>query len=202
MKSILKEAVRGLVPDKIIDRPKQGFGAPMDKWLRGEFGRVVQSELEPSRFFDCFPADRSQVLNMLQRHRRGQADFALYIWTFYNAVAWFDSWIEGVSGYTSHVKLLDLARRAAGMLPRYLVRRGLTEIFRWARAGRLRRRLMQLTGAELAYLAGKKSLAEVWSEVSSKGFLLSKSEMKSLAEVMRTDYPKQTETLKETDRKI
>jgi len=201
LKSILKEAVRGLVPDKIIDRPKQGFGAPMDKWLRGEFGRVVQSELEPSRFFDFFPADRSQVLNILQRHRRGQADFALYIWTFYNAVAWFDSWIEGVLGYTSHVKLLDLARRAAGMLLRYLVRRGLTEIFRWARAGRLRRRLMQLTGAELAYLAGKKSLAEVWSEVSSKGFLLSKSERKSLAEVMRTDYPKQTETLKETAQK-
>ena len=51
-----------------------------------------------SRFFDCFPADRSQVLNMLQCHRRGQADFALDIWTFYNAVAWFDSWIERASG--------------------------------------------------------------------------------------------------------
>ena len=42
-KALLKEALRGLVPDAIIDRPKMGFGAPMSEWLRGDFGRVVVS---------------------------------------------------------------------------------------------------------------------------------------------------------------
>lgn len=94
-KSLLKRAVRGLVPDEIIDRPKMGFGAPMVQWLRGDFGRAVEAEFAATRFFDRFPARREAVLDMLHRHREGRADFALYIWTFYNAVAWFDSWIDG-----------------------------------------------------------------------------------------------------------
>jgi len=93
-KSLLKRAVRGLVPDAIIDRPKMGFGAPMVQWLRGDFGRAVQREFESTRFFERFPARRDVVLDMLRRHRSEKADFALYVWTFYNAVAWFDSWID------------------------------------------------------------------------------------------------------------
>jgi len=94
-KWVLKEAVRDLIPDEIIDRPKMGFGAPMVQWLRGDFGRSVEAQLCSTRFFDRFPAKRISVLNMLKRHRDGQADFALYIWAFYNAVAWFDTWIDG-----------------------------------------------------------------------------------------------------------
>jgi asparagine synthase (glutamine-hydrolysing) len=93
-KWVLKAAVRGLIPDEIIDRPKMGFGAPMVQWLRGEFGRQMEAELSSSRFFQSFPADRGAVLDMLRRHRAGTADFALYLWTFYNAAAWFDRWID------------------------------------------------------------------------------------------------------------
>lgn len=94
-KSVLKQAVRGLIPDRIIDRPKMGFGAPMVEWMRGDFGRAIEAEIAATRFFDHFPANRGLVLDMLRRHRSGQADFALYLWTFYNAVAWFDSWVDG-----------------------------------------------------------------------------------------------------------
>jgi len=93
-KSILKQAVRGLIPDDIIDRPKMGFGAPMLEWLRGPFGRAVEAQILSSRFFERFPARRELVLDMLRRHRAGTADFALYVWSFYNAVAWFDWWVD------------------------------------------------------------------------------------------------------------
>src|SRR5262249_27112455 len=82
-KSLLKRAVRGLVPDEIIDRPKMGFGAPMSQWLRGDFGRAVEAEFSATRFFDRFPVAREAVLDLLRRHRQGRADFALYVWTFY-----------------------------------------------------------------------------------------------------------------------
>ena len=94
-KSLLKEAVRGLIPDTIVDRPKMAFAAPMDRWIRGDFGNAIEAELLASRFFEAFPADRRAVLDMLRRHREGRADFTYYLWTFYNAVAWFDSWIDG-----------------------------------------------------------------------------------------------------------
>ncbi len=93
-KSLLKDAVRGLLPDDIVDRPKMGFGAPMVQWLRGDFGRAVEAEIRATRLFERFPARREMVLDMLRRHREGRADFALYVWTFYNAVAWFDWWVD------------------------------------------------------------------------------------------------------------
>ncbi len=93
-KGLLKGALRGLLPDDVIDRPKMGFGAPMVQWLRGDFGRAVEAEIAASRFFERFPARRPVVLDMLRRHREGRADLALYVWTIYNAVAWFDHWIE------------------------------------------------------------------------------------------------------------
>lgn len=93
-KSLLKESVRGLIPDEIIDRPKMGFGAPMQQWLRGDFGKAVEAEILATRFFECFPAKRNAILEMLRRHREGHSEFSLYVWTFYNAVAWFDWWID------------------------------------------------------------------------------------------------------------
>jgi asparagine synthase (glutamine-hydrolysing) len=93
-KSLFKQAVRGTLPDDVIDRPKMGFGAPMVQWLRGDFGAAMRAELLSSRFFDRFPASRKKVVDMLDRHREGRADFALYVWTIYNAVAWFDYWVD------------------------------------------------------------------------------------------------------------
>jgi asparagine synthase (glutamine-hydrolysing) len=93
-KSLFKEAVRGVLPDDVIDRPKMGFGAPMVQWLRGPFGEAMRAELLSTRFFDRFPASRNAVVGMLDRHREGRADFALYVWTIYNAVAWFDYWVD------------------------------------------------------------------------------------------------------------
>jgi len=94
-KALLKRALRGLLPDDVIDRPKMGFGAPMAQWLRGEFGREVEATLQATRFFDSFPATRQLVSEMLALHRAGRRDCSLYVWTFYNAVAWFDHWIDG-----------------------------------------------------------------------------------------------------------
>jgi asparagine synthase (glutamine-hydrolysing) len=93
-KGLFKEAVRGVLPDDVIDRPKMGFGAPMVEWLRGSFGEAMRAELMASRFFERFPANRHAVVDMLDRHRSGRADFALYVWTVYNAVAWFDYWVD------------------------------------------------------------------------------------------------------------
>jgi asparagine synthase (glutamine-hydrolysing) len=93
-KSLLKDAVRDLLPADIIERPKMGFGAPMVEWLRGDFGRAVDAELQATRFFERFPARREAIRDMLKRHREGRADFALPVWTVYNAVAWFDWWVD------------------------------------------------------------------------------------------------------------
>jgi asparagine synthase (glutamine-hydrolysing) len=46
LKYILKKAVRGVIPDELIDRKKQGFGVPMLEWSQTQFGDYAQKELK------------------------------------------------------------------------------------------------------------------------------------------------------------
>ena len=64
-KWILKRALRGIIPDAIIDRPKKGFGMPIGGWLReGKF------EFENNPF----------VSKRLTAHRAGKSDERLFLW--------------------------------------------------------------------------------------------------------------------------
>ncbi len=45
LKHILKLAVRGVIPDRVIDRPKQGFGVPVHEWLMTDLGAHVRDEV-------------------------------------------------------------------------------------------------------------------------------------------------------------
>jgi asparagine synthase (glutamine-hydrolysing) len=45
LKRVLKRAVRGVIPDEVIDRPKQGFGVPVNEWFMGRLGDVAREEL-------------------------------------------------------------------------------------------------------------------------------------------------------------
>src|SRR5213076_1122848 len=44
-KVILKDAVRGLIPDEILRRPKKGFGIPVAAWLRGPLRELLKDAL-------------------------------------------------------------------------------------------------------------------------------------------------------------
>jgi asparagine synthase (glutamine-hydrolysing) len=45
LKYILKKAVRGVIPDELIDRKKQGFGVPVYEWYHNKFGEYVAKEM-------------------------------------------------------------------------------------------------------------------------------------------------------------
>lgn len=93
-KAILKAAVKNLIPDEIIDRPKMGFSAPVADWLRGDFGREVERDLLNSPLITEGPLRRSPISNLVSEHRSGHADHALHIWTLFNLTAWHSHWIE------------------------------------------------------------------------------------------------------------
>jgi asparagine synthase (glutamine-hydrolysing) len=89
-KHILKKAVRGLIPDEIIDRRKQGFGVPIYEWFFEQFGEFAKREL--SAFCDQTDfLDRDAVLRLLRSGRGRDA------WFLLNFVLWWKEFIGGQS---------------------------------------------------------------------------------------------------------
>ena len=94
-KYLLKQAVRGLIPDEIIDRKKMGFGAPMSQWMKGDFGGHVRQSVLGSKLLDRGFFDRAHVAQLFADNASGRRDNSLYLWTLFNLTAWYDYWIDG-----------------------------------------------------------------------------------------------------------
>jgi asparagine synthase (glutamine-hydrolysing) len=87
LKHILKKAVRGLIPDKIIDRKKQGFAVPIEDWNSGRLGKEAADTLltfcEKTDFLDIKGVEK--LLN--------NSD-ARQIWCLLNFALWWEEYIQ------------------------------------------------------------------------------------------------------------
>jgi asparagine synthase (glutamine-hydrolysing) len=94
-KRILKKAMRGMLPDSILYRPKLGFPTPWSGWLRGpEIDRVERMLLEP-RSFERGLFRRSAVERLFREHRAGYRDHYDRIWRLLNLELWMRVCLEG-----------------------------------------------------------------------------------------------------------
>jgi asparagine synthase (glutamine-hydrolysing) len=92
-KYLFKQAVRGLVPEAIIGRPKQGFGVPLAGWFRGPLTGFVRDLLlsETSRQRGIFnPAYIEQLLRLNQRGR----DLDGQLWTLISFEQWCRTFLD------------------------------------------------------------------------------------------------------------
>ena len=86
-KYLFKQAMRGLLPDDIIDRPKQGFAIPLAKWFRGELAGFARDLLcsDRSRQRGLFKTD--QIERLIRLHEGGR-DIDLQLWTLVSLELW------------------------------------------------------------------------------------------------------------------
>lgn len=92
-KYVLKRAMAGVLPDEVISRPKQGFGTPMEEWMRGEFGVRAQAEIRRSSLADRGLLDYERIDTLFDAHRSGRGDWHKHLWNLYIVSAWHDRWI-------------------------------------------------------------------------------------------------------------
>lgn len=87
-KHVLKQALRGVLPGDIIDRPKQGFGVPVTDWLLGGLGDRVRTELE--RF-----CHTTGIFDMAGVNRMLAGPSSVRSWYLFNFALWHRHFIEG-----------------------------------------------------------------------------------------------------------
>jgi asparagine synthase (glutamine-hydrolysing) len=93
-KRALRAAISDIVPEWVIQRPKQGFGAPVASWFGSLFGDLMIELLRGEavrRYFDAGMIERA-----LAAARRG-ARHQLDLWPIFNFALWHRHWIEGAS---------------------------------------------------------------------------------------------------------
>ncbi|HVK12469.1 MAG TPA: asparagine synthase (glutamine-hydrolyzing) [Gemmataceae bacterium] len=87
-KHVFREAMRGLVPDAILDRKdKIGFATPEKRWL-AELGPWVDGILSPDRLARVPALDAAGVRKEWQGVRRGARPFDWRVWRWVNLVRW------------------------------------------------------------------------------------------------------------------
>ena len=93
-KYILKRAMKGVLPEQIIHRPKQGFAIPLGYWFRGKLGSYVRDLLlgEKGRGRGIFHAP--YIESLVARHERGQ-NLDLQLWTLISFELWARSFLDG-----------------------------------------------------------------------------------------------------------
>ena len=92
-KWLLRQALYKHVPKELIERPKMGFGVPIDHWLRGPLKSWAAALIEPGRlardgFFDPAPIQRKWA-----EHQSGSRNWSYHLWS----VLMFQSWVDGIT---------------------------------------------------------------------------------------------------------
>lgn len=92
-KHIFKQALKDVLPESIIDRPKQGFAVPLGRWFRGELNGFVHDLLlsPTSRARNIF--NPAYIEKLLLLHSRGRP-LDLQLWTLISFELWCRTFLD------------------------------------------------------------------------------------------------------------
>jgi asparagine synthase (glutamine-hydrolysing) len=91
-KWILREAIRGLVPNSVFEQPKRGFGVPLGQWFRGELSHRLETLVRPDRAVYEY-VDHASVVRLIREHRTGRRDHSQMLWR----VLVLDLWMQALA---------------------------------------------------------------------------------------------------------
>jgi asparagine synthase (glutamine-hydrolysing) len=93
-KYLLKRVARGLLPDAVIDRPKMGFGVPLDRWLRGPLRDLVHDVLLGTRMRDRGYFRMDAVERLVRDHETGRQNAQYQLWNLLVLELWHQTFID------------------------------------------------------------------------------------------------------------
>lgn len=94
-KHLLKRALEGLLPDSIINRPKEGFPVPFDTWLRERFIGQIRSILLADDAFTAAWIRPDVSRQLLDAHAAGRANATRQIWNLFSLELWARVFLGG-----------------------------------------------------------------------------------------------------------
>jgi len=81
-KNVLRDAMSNILPDRIINRKKQGFSAPDESWYRGENAQYVKDLLLGENIASAQFINPSYVRKIIDEHCNQHINHRLLLWSF------------------------------------------------------------------------------------------------------------------------
>lgn len=93
-KRVLKSAMAPHLPHDVLHRPKQGFGAPLRKWIAEDLDDLIREALGESHLDERGLFDARAVSNVLAENRENRADHAYLIYALLTLELWMQTFLD------------------------------------------------------------------------------------------------------------
>ena len=91
-KRVLRQALRGIVPDAVLDAPKAGFGVPMAYWLRTSLADYLKAVLLDDGTRSAGLFDHSALERCIGEHIQGRRNNGKLLYKLLNLVLWWHTY--------------------------------------------------------------------------------------------------------------
>lgn len=94
-KNVLRKAMMGYLPERIINRNKQGFSAPDESWYRGENAQYIRTLLLDKKLVCGEFINQDYIRQIVKEHTEQHINHRLLIWSFMNFEWWCRIFLNG-----------------------------------------------------------------------------------------------------------
>jgi asparagine synthase (glutamine-hydrolysing) len=99
-KWLLREAITGVVPPRVLSYPKRGFGVPLEDWFRADLRYRLDALLEPTSRIAPY-VDHDAVARLVTEHQSGRRDHHHMLWRLLALDIWLGALAEGRLAHAS-----------------------------------------------------------------------------------------------------
>jgi asparagine synthase (glutamine-hydrolysing) len=93
-KHVLKEVAARFLPGELIDRPKQGFGVPLDVWFRGNLRELFADTLLSARSLQRGYFQPAFIRGLIHEHVSARRDHTFRLWQLLVFERWLQQYVD------------------------------------------------------------------------------------------------------------
>ena len=93
-KFILRKILSKYLPDRLINRPKMGFGVPLASWLRNDLKEWMLDTLNEKRINEQGLFNFKKINNLMTAHLDQSHNYHYELWQILMFQSWYDKWMK------------------------------------------------------------------------------------------------------------